>query len=276
MMLAVAGFAAAAQAGFVISGTGPFASAGAMGNAGNFSLGGIGPVGANYLIGSITISGTLTEVNTGTYASEAQWNIANQGAGYNGSYQVFTQGNFTGSVTGSRTFGVLQWWNATDTVRLEAWESYDDSGLDANWTDVTFTFNDAVVTNLGVFASGTSFDFDTFTSNFDTEMGLYTQSGIRLADNDDSNATLQSRINAGVLADGAYYLVVGGYNSSWNNYNAIAGTASGNVNLQLNGVTIDTGALASGAFKVYSFSIPAPGSVALLGLAGLCAARRRR
>lgn len=274
-ILAVVGAAGAANAGFSLSGAGPFDSVGALGNAGNFSQVFGGVIG-NHLIGGVRIRGSLTEVNVSTFAREARWNVANLSAAYNNSYQVFTQTSFTGTIDGDRTFGVLQWWNNGDQLRLEAFESIDDgSGIDAQWTNVSFDFIDATVNDLGTFASGSTFDFDTFTSGFDTELALYTASGVLLSENDDTGG-LQSRINAGALADGSYYLVVGGYNSAFSDYSAAGGTASGNLNLQLNGQTINTGAFAAGELRVFAFNVPTPGALALMGMGAVVAGRRRR
>jgi hypothetical protein len=277
-VLVIAGLTAiagAASADFTISGPGPFDSTVALGGAGNFSssiaLNGIG----SQLIGGIRVRGTLTEVNTGTFASEARWNLANTSKGYNASHQVFTQGNFTGSLAGDRTFGVLQWWSDGDTWRGEAFESFDDSGVDARWTNVQFDYLSATVINLGTYASGSAFDIDTAASNYDTELALYTASGTLLAQNDDAIG-LQSRINAGVLADGAYYIVVGGFDSVFANFNAAGGAAFGNHNLNINGASVGGGATVTNQLVVYSFNVPTPGSLALLGLGGLVAARRRR
>jgi hypothetical protein len=272
---ALAATAGVAHADFTISGLGTFDSTAALGGAGNTSatvpLSGIG----SQLIGSIRVRGTLTEVNTATFASEARWNFANTSKGYNASHQVFTQGSFTGSISGDRTFGVLQWWSDGDTWRGESFESFNDSGLDAQWTNVVVDYISATVIDLGFYTSGSAFDIDTAGSSYDTELALYTASGTLIAQNDDAIG-LQSRINAGVLADGAYYIVVGGYDSQFANFSAAGGNAFGNHNLNINGTSVGSGATAANQLVVYSFFVPTPGSFALLGLAGLAAGRRRR
>lgn len=274
-LFALAGLAAAANAGFTVFGGGIYASAGAIGDAGNYSSA-VGPLGGStQLIGSVRIQGQLTEVLTGTYANEARWNVT-QAGGLTASFQGSTTGNYTGSIAVDRTIGVLQWYNPTTVIGFEAYESYNDgAGTDQNWDWVQFDFMDAAVTYIGTYASGTSFTMDTFTSGFDTEIALYDANGLLLADNDDSGG-LQSMIAPGVLADGAYYLVVGGYNCGFGNYAATGGTAAGAYNLQVNGATVGSGALASGGMAVYAFRVPTPGTLGLLGLAGLAVARRRR
>jgi hypothetical protein len=250
-------------------------SNGPAGNAGNTvtpaTYGGVSSIYSRY-----DLTGRLTEVNTGTYANEAIWRIRNTTKGSQFDFQGSTTGNFTGTININAGSSGLFWIDNGDNYTFESYESFDDAGLDATWTNTTHNFSGAVTaTSLGNFASGSAFDFDTFTSGFDTELALYTASGIRVADNDDTGG-LQSRINAGVLADGQYLIIVGGYDSAWANYAALAGAAAGNFNLNLNGTTVASGALAARSFAVFSFTVPTPGSLALLGLGGLVAARRRR
>jgi hypothetical protein len=250
-------------------------SAGLAGNAGN-TVTGATYGGASSIYSRYDLTGRLTEVNTGTFASEARWRIRNTTKSVQFDVQGSSVGGFTGSIDINAGFGGLFWIDNGDNYSFESFESFDDGGLDATWSNTTHNFSGAVTaTNLGTFASGSSFDFDTFTSNFDTELALYTAGGIRLADNDDSGG-LQSRINAGVLADGQYLIIVGGFDSSWSNYAALGGAAAGNYNLNVNGANVASGALAARSFAVFSFTVPTPGSLALLGLGGLVAARRRR
>ncbi len=234
--------------------------------------------GPSTLFNSLRIQGTLTSVLAGTFASEARWNIRNTAyAGGGVNFQSTGTGGYTGSLAIDATFtGLLQWANTGDNFRFESFESFDDgAGVDSQWTNTTHTYDGAVsVTNLGNFAGG-AFDINTFTSTFDTELGLYTAAGIRLADNDDAAAGLQSQILS-TLGDGTYYIVVGGFNSVFVDGTVLAGAAAGNFNLNVNGSTVASGALATRTLAVYSFTIPAPGAAALLGLGGLLAARRRR
>lgn len=107
--------------------------------------------GANYLFGntvSIT-SGTLTEVNVGTFASEARVQIRNLNSGKTGLIQFTNLGDFTGStnlspgnafsLTGNIVGTAV---SATDTFDLEFYESLDDSGAgqtDAIWSNLRFS-----------------------------------------------------------------------------------------------------------------------------------------
>ncbi len=274
-ILALAGVAASANAGFSLGGTGPFDSAGPLGNAGNFSQI-VGGVPGNHLIGSVRLRGTLTEVNLSTFASEARWNVANLTAGYNNNYQGSTVTSFTGSIDIDRTFGVLQWWNNGDQLRLEAFESFDDSGVDARWTNIQFDFNDAAIINLGDFAQSPTWQFDTAGSNYDTELAVYTANGTLVANDDDSGPGVTSQINTGALADGIYYIVVGGFDSVFANGSAVGGNAAGNHILNINGAGVGSGSAVAGQLIVYQIRIPTPGALALLGMGAVVAGRRRR
>ena len=96
--------------------------------------------------------------------------------------------------------------------------------------------------------------------NEDTEIALFNSLGNVIASNDDLNGNLWSdiRVTTG-LAAGDYYVAAAAYNLAFGaGFSATAGDAgspTGNIKLTV---------------------IPAPGSLALLGLGGLMAARRRR
>ncbi|MGE3107415.1 MAG: hypothetical protein AB7O77_03575 [Phycisphaerales bacterium] len=138
-----------------------------------------------------------------------------------------------------------------------------------------FTLNDAI--NNGV---GSWLDIDTEGSNFDTEIGLYDVNGTLIATDDDDGSGTQSELSFGQisptrtigtavggngrdgsLVPGTYYLAVAGFNATYGAGFSVTTTSTNTTGLAQ--VNIRT-------------NIPAPGSVALLGLAGLIAARRRR
>ena len=95
-----------------------------------------------YPIGSIIVSGTLTEVNTGTFASEADLRVVSpSGAIY--VLNPFTTGGFTGSisVTGyTFNFPVAEA-DAVGDWTIEFYESFNDgAGTDAVWDTITLDF----------------------------------------------------------------------------------------------------------------------------------------
>ena len=89
----------------------------------------------------------------------------------------------------------------------------------AQFTDVSYGITSATgVPNaefIGDFSSASSIVIDTNGSDFDTELGLFDAEGNLLDFDDDGGDGLQSRINAGTLADGTYYIAVGGFNTNF-------------------------------------------------------------
>jgi MYXO-CTERM domain-containing protein len=247
--------------------------------------------------GSVTVSGNLTNVIAGNWASEARFRVqtSSNGLGTLGSGLTTTQ-TFTTLAVGpaTRSFTGIsgapfnpsgQTWN------LEFFESFNDgAGADSSWDDISITFNAFVpptppsCINLGTW-NATQIDTDgSFQTpggpRTDTELGLYNSSGILVANNDDIASSNFNSILSGLsLADGAtYYLAVGGFNTAFGNgFGVTPGTATGAFTLNINGVAgVATGALASGAVNWYCFTAPAPSALALLGLGGVVAGRRRR
>ncbi len=272
---AVAACAGAANAQFSTTFAGPANSVGALGAAGNF-VGTATYMGPSTIFGSLRITGTLSEVNTSTFASEARWNVDNlsyAGGGIN--YQSTTTNGFTGSLPIDATFGGLTWANTGDTFRYEAFESFNDSGVDSAWTNTTLAFGAApTITDLGFLGNPGTFSFDTFGSSFDTELAVYTADGTLIATNDDA-VGLQSAIS-GVFGAGSFFVIVGGFNSAFADGAAVGGTATGSFLLNSAG-GVQTGTLAAGQLAVFSFTtVPAPATAAAFGLGLLAAGRRRR
>lgn len=121
-------------------------------------------------LSAVYVAGTLTEINTGTYASEARVQVTHP-LGLSRIYQPFTTTSFTGSIAipaGSNFvhgYGVQP--GGTWTFRF--YESFDDGSdgvEDARWDDITFSYDDNVTgaaqpsaTNLGtVVAPGLDVD----------------------------------------------------------------------------------------------------------------------
>jgi MYXO-CTERM domain-containing protein len=112
--------------------------------------------------------------------------------------------------------------------------------------------------------------------------------------NDTGDSSWSSDMLIGVSASGAM-ASVGGYNlnfggSSWGGLNGSAGTgtysgsASGSMAMNgagafywANGWSSSAGTTSSGTFTLYGINaVPAPGALALLGLAGIASRRRRK
>lgn len=274
----------AAQAQFTITPGGTQNSTGNLGDVGNSVFTGTynGP---SALFGSFTFNGTLTSTIPATFAAEAGLDLFNVTSGSGAAYfpsdlfETFT------TLDISRTHGGMFWFNQNDQLRVETFEDLDDGpGADSEWTNLSLTFNNSVnATVLGQFNEGTSFAFDTFGSDYDTEIALFTKDGQLIADNDDSGPDLQSAIDVGQIAAGDYYLVVGGWNSVFGSGFAIAGADFGNYLLNLNGTNISFGASTADQFATFSFSVFAPvpepsafGLVALIAAAAWCVRRIHR
>lgn len=100
--------------------------------------------------GSITLSGTLRQVTSGNFASEARILVSSpsNGASTSPDAQLFTTNSFTGSVTGTRTvtlsgFTGVPFNVGGQTFNFRFYESFNDSGTatDAEWDALTITFN---------------------------------------------------------------------------------------------------------------------------------------
>ncbi len=310
-LLAAAGAAQASISSFVVSGSATFTnknSVDAQGDPDNNvdSAVLVGPGGA---FNAVRVTGSLTEVNTGTFASEARVRMT---AGAGNAFTAFNLGaaTATGNYTGTlaigptalaATAGVV---NAGGTVNFEWFESFqDDANLpEQRWDTVTYEFgqnaiingnfnlgslngNGSTLVTAGSHVSG-GLDFFAFsladgvdslgeslslrmnagtsgTSMTDTEFALYDGAGNFVASNDDFGVGFFSGLDfadAG-LAPGNYTLVTGGFNTLFAatvNGAHTAGTNAGTYSLEM------------------TYTVPAPGALALVGLGGLVAARRRR
>lgn len=140
--------ASLALAGFTVPTVpGPVNSDHAAGVAGNgiFTYAYGGPA---FIPGQLTFSGLLTSGGVGSYLTEARWKITNP-AGQSGLFQPIASGTtWTGQYTVNPVnAGGLQsifTGNNVGTWTFEAYESYDDTGVDAWWNSVNFSFADYV------------------------------------------------------------------------------------------------------------------------------------
>lgn len=277
-----------------------------------------------YSLGRIDFSGTLVSTGIGSYGSESRVRIQSPLGGFlelqpfPSATDVFTSLSFTGSMFIS--FGS----NPVGAWSVRTFESFDDSGgVDANWSSMEFRFTDEPpvapsAIDLGSLASGrttasgsvdasnrvrwykfttvadataamsTYLDVDTEGSAFlptnDTEIALYTSTGVLVGTDDDDGSGLLSQLTYGAgtrpaapptgggtlgsvydgrdgaLAAGTYYLAIASFNSVFSDgFTVTAGTSyTGNFNININ-----------------TNAVPAPGTLALLAAGGLIARRRR-
>ncbi len=155
--------------------------------------------------------------------------------------------------------------------------------LDANAQDFEDMYCIRIVNPLAFSASTVG------GASFDTQLFLFDANGLGVSHNDDAGG-LQSRITGQfVLAPGIYHLAVSGYNRDpldaaggliWNNSpfsteRAPDGPAAANPIAGWGG-SGGTGAYTITLTGAEFCQVPAPGAMAILGLGGLAAARRRR
>jgi len=273
-----------ALAQFSFFDAGPVNSGGAVGSGDNGIIV-FAYAGPSFAVGDITLQGDLTEVLGATYGSEARLRITAPGGQTWDSGPWTATNDFTGTIAvgpstqgsfGLGTQGAGNW-------TFEFWESYDDgAGADSFWTNLNITVDEFQVPpppssfDLGTFSSVTQIETD---GAYDSEIGLYDANGTLLGNDDDGGNGVGSLLNfgGGGLADGTYYLAVSGYNATFaNGFAVTAGSASGQTNLLFDGVLVDTRDHAANTVDWYSFTIPAPSGMALLGLGGIAAVRRRR
>lgn len=138
--------------------------------------------------------------------------------------------------------------------------------------------------DLGVIGGEGNYTIDTNGSPLDTELGIWDNTGLLLAADDDGGDGLNSLININLTA-GMYWFGVSEFNSvfanGWlNTGTAFEGGDDAQVTLNINAALAGTGLAGAGLEQETLFFkatvVPAPGAVALLGLGALAAGRRRR
>lgn len=300
---AMAGFSTGVQAG-------PLNSNGPAGDAlnGVYTFNYAGPA---FLPGSFRFSGDLTSGGIGSWATEARWRVTapsgeifTMSAGLPGSVTgSFTSTNFS-NVTVNTAGALSGVANSVGTWTFNAFESFNDGGasVDATWSNFSFDFDDFVpptpptAFNLGnlapggmvmgqnayvantvqwykvtlgaaipagelfrVHTAGNTLVGNSF-GDGDTEIALFDSLGNVIASNDDQGGFRWSKIDITTgMAAGDYYIAAAAYDLSfgtgWTASASDAGTVTGDMKITV---------------------IPAPGSLALLGLGGLIGLRRRR
>jgi hypothetical protein len=254
-----------------------------------------------YTMPSMRIAGTLTRINSASYASEARIRITAPNGAFT-DFQMFTQTSFTTLTGEGRVYTVP--FNPAGNWTFRFYESFDDGGtssVDARWDSITFEYREDPLHDFGTInapgtysvtralgareilwytlilpvdvtsASGLSLEINTLGSSLsisnDTEIALYDAFGNKIAENDDiGGGNLLSRLVFGAggssdLTAGVYFIGAGGYNTTWSNVFP-SSTSSYTGNLVLNIVT----------------NVPEPASMMALGagLAGLLGLRRRK
>ena len=295
----------------VVLGVGPFNHGGPVANGFNTLTNAVFTGG--FLANRVRFSGTVNSVAAGTFGSEADirvslggnifdWQNPAPGAAY-------TTFNYNSS---QPLTGALLNANPAGNWAVEFFDSFADdvAGVDSATSNVTMTFEQVAPVNdsNGVFAIGAigpgsttnrvgefavpqpagalgNNDRYTFTlaaastltmftagvagftglTNGDTEIGLFDSLGniVPTAFDDDNGDGAYSRISNLTVPAGSYTLVVGDFATNF------SGTST------LNNLTFGS-APAAGYDYGLTIIVPAPGALALLGLGGLAAARRRR
>ena len=231
--------ASTAMAGFTVpTQPGPLASDHAFGTAGNgfWTYSFPGPA---FDCGNIIFEGDVTDGGVGSYLSELSLGITNPTA-VNGFVTLTSGTTWSGTVhIGPITIGgggSLWGTNTVGNWRFEMYEGYDDTGVDATWTNVNIQFQDYVIpappaaTDLGAVVDlgvdpdltttfalaaaqvkwykftiaenavspGKYLDIDTETSVVtDTEIGLYRANGHMVATDDDDGTDMLSQLTFG-------------------------------------------------------------------------------
>jgi hypothetical protein len=242
-----------ARAGFTVTPGGIQFSDGLKGSAGNttFLYTYTGP---DTVIGSSTFGAGYSSLLS-SLPGEACWNIKNtRFAGTVGAdFQMTRTGGGSGTILISSTPGAGMILKTGDVLKFEVFESFNDgAGADAAWTDLSWTFTDATVTNLGAFASVSSIVTSGGAPPFgtDTKIGLYKSDGTLIAWNDDFGGVAGGGLSGLSLDPGTYYISVlpwdaGVAGDFANGVCSPGADASGPYSLAINGSTVASSTLAT-------------------------------
>jgi hypothetical protein len=136
--------ASTAMAGFSVTDPGPYNSDGPQYDPANgvFTY---NYTGADFDVGDLIFEGDVTSGGVGSYLSELRVEITDP-LGVGAYFSPATGTSWTGTqhigpltVTGGGAF----WTGTAGTWEFRFWESYDDGGVDAVWTNLSFDFLDA-------------------------------------------------------------------------------------------------------------------------------------
>jgi len=304
---AMAGFSTGPQAG-------PLDSEGAAGAVANgvYTFNHAGPA---FTPGNFRFTGTLTSNASGTFSSEARWRViapSGQTFTMTTGLPTSTAGTFTtfnATNVSVNTGGAFLASNSVGNWTFRSFDSANDGGatVDARWTNYSFDFDDFVLPtppagaqNLGTLApggmlmaqtpyvsntvqwykftlgtaipAGDQFAAHTFGNTLiggqfaagDTEIAIFNALGNVIGNNDDNPNGAWSLIsNTTGLAAGDYYVAASAYNLTVG-----AGFTATVADF------VPTGGSVTGDIKLTI--IPTPSALAVLGLGGLIATRRRR
>jgi hypothetical protein len=207
--------------------------------------------------------------------------ISGKNTALNGLGSVFVDGGIPD--TGS--FGVIL--PGTYWLSVETFAGFDPppgpftSTFDADLNLVTGTGAPAPTDFIDLGAIANEFEpiaIDSNGSDFDTELGLWSNGGLLLDTDDDGGDGLQSLLDVpSGLPAGDYWVGLGEFNTTYEDGFVLnPGDSGGDWILNYNGQST-SGVLAEGAGQFFRFTVvPTPGAASLLALGGLAAVRRRR
>jgi MYXO-CTERM domain-containing protein len=161
VLIGVAGLAATASAQYNTGiQAGPFNSDGPAGDATNgvfsFTYGA-----STATFNTVRIRGTATSGGVGSFLSELRWRLALDGGATRDSGQLIPGSTWTGDVPVDNSQPVANFsLTGGNAYSFRFWESFNDGGVDATWTNVQFDLSftapvpPPVIANLGTLSDG--------------------------------------------------------------------------------------------------------------------------